>query len=91
MAPLQNQGFISVSSAFPREPFIPEFAPGTPRSGKGELKRLESLQCYKVDQETPEPEFEKVPSRSLLIMARLGEWNKCLLSARCNVSTFQRF
>jgi hypothetical protein len=39
----------------------------------------------------PEPVFEKVPSRSLLIMARLGEWNKCLLSARCNVSTFERF
>jgi len=29
--------------------------------------------------ETPEREFEKVPSRSLLIMALLGEWNECLL------------
>jgi hypothetical protein len=49
------------------------------------------LKGYKVDQETPEPEFEKSPSRSLLIMARLGEWYDCLLSARCNVSTLQRF
>jgi hypothetical protein len=69
----------------------PKIALGTGRSGKGELKRLETLQGYKVDPETPYPEFEKPPSRSLLIMARLGEWNKCLLSARCNVSTFQRF
>jgi hypothetical protein len=46
---------------------------------KGELKWLETLERYKVDPETPESEFEKAPSRSLLIMARLGEWNKCLL------------
>jgi hypothetical protein len=52
-----------------------------------EIKWLETLQRYKVDPETTEPEFEKVPSRSLLIMARLEKWNDFLLSARCNVST----
>jgi hypothetical protein len=55
------------------------------------LKWLETLQGYKVDQETPEPEFEKVPSRSLLIMARLGVGNDCLLSVLCNFSTLQLF
>jgi len=39
------------------------------------LKWLETLKGYNVTPETTEPEFEKVPSRSLLIMARLGEWN----------------
>jgi hypothetical protein len=71
--------------------FNPKFALGTRRSGKGELKWLETLQGYKVDPEIPEPEFEKAPSRSLLIMARLGEWNECLLPARFNVSTLERF
>ena len=69
---------LSQSADSSRE-FIPKFALGTRRSGKGELKWLETLQRYKVDPETPESEFEKEPSRSLLIMARLGEWNKCLL------------
>jgi hypothetical protein len=75
--------------------------------GKGELKWLETLQGYKVtrlqsykvtrlqgykvEPETAEPEFERVPSRSLLIMARLGEWNECQLPALCNVLTLQRF
>jgi hypothetical protein len=35
----------------------PKIALGTGRSGKGELKWLETLQDYKVDPETPEPEF----------------------------------
>jgi hypothetical protein len=74
------------------------------KSGKGELKWLQSykvtklqgykvtrLQGYKVEPETAEPEFERVPSRSLLIMARLGEWNECQLPALCNVLTLQRF
>ena len=55
------------------------------------LKGLESLQGYKVEPETTEPAFEKVPSRRLLIIARLGEWNDFLLSPRYNVSTLQRF
>ena len=59
-------------------------------SWKGELKWLEKLQCYKVDPETPLPEFEKAPSRIMLIMARFGEWNECLLSAHFNVLTLQR-
>jgi hypothetical protein len=73
---------------------------GTARipGGKG-LKKLEKLQGYKVtrlqgykvDPETPEPELEKEPSRSLLFMTRLGEWNECLLSPRCNVSTLLTF
>jgi hypothetical protein len=42
---------------------------------------VETLQGYKVDPETPDPEFEKPPSRSLLIMARLGELYKCAVSA----------
>jgi hypothetical protein len=44
-----------------------------------------------VEPETPEPEFDMMPSRSMLIMARLGEWNESLLSALCNVSTLQLF
>ena len=69
----------------------PKIASGTGRSGKGELKWLETLKGYKVESETPEPEFDMMPSRSMLIMARLGEWNECLLSALCNVSTLQLF
>jgi hypothetical protein len=69
----------------------PKSALGTRRSGKGELKWLDTLKGYKVESETPEPEFEKAPSRSLMIMARIGEWYDCLLSARCNVLTLQRF
>jgi hypothetical protein len=51
------------------------------------VKMVRNVKRLKVNPETTEPEFEKVPSRSLLIMARLGEWNDFLLSARCNVST----
>ena len=42
------------------------------------LKIAESqrLKGGKVDPEIPE--FEKAPSRSLMIMARLGVWNECL-------------
>jgi hypothetical protein len=43
------------------------------------LKWLETLKGYKVEPETLDPEFEKAPSRSLMIMARLEEWNECLL------------
>jgi hypothetical protein len=64
---------------------------GTRRSQKGELKWLETLKGYKVEPETPEPEFDMMPSRSMLIMARLGECNDCLLSALCIVSTLQLF
>jgi hypothetical protein len=53
--------------------------------------KVTRLQGYKVEPETAEPEFERVPSRSLLIMARLGEWNECQLPALCNVLTLQRF
>jgi hypothetical protein len=55
------------------------------------LKIAESqrLKGGKVDPEIPE--FDKAPSRSLMIMARLGEWNERLLSARCNVSTLLTF
>ena len=53
--------------------------------------KVTKLQGYKVEPETAEPEFERVPSRSLLIMARLGEWNECQLPALCNVLTLQRF
>ena len=41
-----------------------------------------------MDPETPEPEFEKVPSRSLLIMAWLGEWKSTCCQ---HVVTFQPF
>jgi hypothetical protein len=40
------------------------------------VRNVTRLQGYKVDPETPEPEFERATSRSLLIMARLGEWNE---------------
>ena len=55
------------------------------------VKNVEALKGYKVEPETTEPGFERVPSRSMLIMAHLGEWNECLLSARFNVSTLPPF
>jgi hypothetical protein len=58
-----------------------------PGAGKG-VREVTRLKGYKEDPETPEPEFETAPSRSLLIMAQLRERNECLLSARFNVSTF---
>jgi hypothetical protein len=69
----------------------PKLALGTGRSGERGVKMVRNVTRLQGGSGKPEPVFEKVPSRNLLIMARLGEWNKCLLSARCNVSTFQRF
>jgi hypothetical protein len=44
-----------------------------------------------VEPETLEPEFEKAPSRSLMIMARIGEWNECLLQPFVTFQPFNGF
>jgi hypothetical protein len=42
------------------------------------VRKVTRLQGYKVEPETTEPALENAPSRSLLIMARLGEWNNTI-------------